>query len=54
MKQKICAFVFGTSLLLIIGIVGGIDCGEPLTNMLWTIPLGLAMVISGIVGRFIY
>ena len=49
MKKKICGFIFGISLLLIIGIVGGVDCGEPLTNVLWCIPLLAAMGISGFI-----
>ena len=50
MKDKICAFVIGISLFLIVGIVGGVDCGEPVTNLAWCVPLvaalGAAVVVS--------
>jgi hypothetical protein len=52
MKRQICAAVFGISLLLIIGLVGGVDCGEPISNLIWTIPLGIVMIVSAIVGEF--
>jgi hypothetical protein len=54
MKKKICAAVFGISLFLIIGLVGGVECGEPLSNLLWCLPLGVAMCVSAVVGRFGY
>ena len=48
MKNKIFGFLFGISLFLIIGIVGGIDNGQSLSNMLWGIPLTAIMIVSGI------
>ena len=54
MKKKICAAVFGISLFLIIGLVGGVECGEPLSNLFWCLPLGVAMLVSAVIGEFGY
>ena len=54
MKKKICGAVFGISLFLIIGLVGGVECGEPLSNLFWCLPLGLAMWVSAVIGEFGY
>lgn len=51
MKQKICIAAFIVSLLLTIGIIGGIDCGAPLTNALWCIPLVGIMGLSVYIGE---
>jgi hypothetical protein len=48
MKNKIFGFLFVVSLFLIVGIIGGVDNGEPLSNMLWCIPLTIIMIFSGI------
>lgn len=54
MKKSICGAIFGISLLLIIGIAGGIDCEEPMSNALWILPLLATMGISGYIGGFMY
>jgi hypothetical protein len=54
MKRKICAAVMAISLFLIIGLIGGVDNGQPITNMLWAIPLFVAMVVSAVVGEFTF
>lgn len=46
MKKIISELVFAISLLLIFGIVGGVEHGQPLTNMLWCIPLLFLMGVS--------
>ena len=51
MKKKICGFVFVISFFLLIGIVGGVDCGEPVSNMFWCIPCLGAMWGSAIIGN---
>lgn len=52
MKKKICGAVFGINLFLIIGLVGGVECGEPITNMLWCIPCACAMLVAAVIGEF--
>jgi hypothetical protein len=51
MKKKICGVVFVISFFLLVGIVGGVDCGEPVTNMFWCIPCLGAMWLSAIHGN---
>jgi hypothetical protein len=52
MKQKICTVLFVLSVVLFLGIVGGVENGEPLTNLLWCIPIGvfgwICAVLSGL------
>lgn len=50
MKTKICGVIFVVSFLLLIGVVGGIECGQPLSNFLWCLPLLAAMGTSAYVG----
>lgn len=38
------------SFVLMIGVIGGVDNGEPLTNMLWTIPLFALSIFTGCLG----
>ena len=52
--KPLCEAIFGICLLLIIGIAGGIDCGEPLSNALWIIPLLATMGITGYIGGFMF
>jgi hypothetical protein len=52
MKKKICGAVIAISLFLIIGIVGGVECGEPIGNLLWCCPLSMAMAVSAVIGNF--
>ena len=39
MKQTICIIIIFVCLFLVIGIVGGIENGQPLSNALWCLPL---------------
>ena len=53
MKRKICGMVIGIGLLIILGIIGGIDyAGEPLTNCLWILPTMIVMWIAAKIGGF--
>ena len=52
MKKTICAWVFGICLFLIIGIFGGVECGQPLSNLFWCLPLALTAVVSAVIGEF--
>lgn len=54
MKKKICKIIFASGAFLIWGIAGGIDCGEPLSNAWWCIPIIIAMLVSVIVGKLFY
>lgn len=47
MGKVISGAIFGICLFLIIGIAGGIDCGQPLSNLWMCLPLALIMLISG-------
>lgn len=51
MKKKICGALFVIGLILVIGIVGGTECGEPLSNLLWCIPIMFVMWVLARVGR---
>lgn len=53
MKKLICGAISFASLFLIYGIVGGVEHGESLANMLWCIPLLLVMYVSGRIGEII-
>lgn len=50
MKRRICKVLFVLGWILIIGIVGGVDCGEPLTNALWCFPIMAAICVVGKIG----
>ena len=39
--------------LLIAGIIGGIDCGEPLRNAWWCFPIGIFTILCAIIGGLI-
>ena len=46
MKKRICGLISAVSFLLIWGIVGGIDNGQPLSNAWWIVPLLATMLTS--------
>lgn len=43
MKEKVSRWLLVIGAFLILGIVGGIDNGEPISNLLWCIPIMLVM-----------
>lgn len=43
MKKTICGVLLVIGMLLIVGIAGGVDHGEPITNGLWCFPVLGAM-----------
>lgn len=45
MRQKICAIIFAVCFFIALGIVGGIEQGEPLENSIWAL---LALLVGGI------
>lgn len=51
MKQKICFLVVFFGILAIVGIVGGCDHGQPLTNVWWCVPILAVMRIAVSVGH---
>ena len=53
MKNTVCGCVLAISLFLVLGIVGGIEQGQSVANMLWCIPLFIVMWASGRIGGFI-
>lgn len=50
MKQNICLLIIAVGLLAIIGIVGGVDFGKPLSNALWCFPIMLCMWLAALAG----
>lgn len=50
--ERVAAFVFGTSLLGVIGLVGGVENGMPVINLLWCIPLIALMALTVCVMEF--
>lgn len=53
MKRKICGLLIGISLVLFIGIIGGVSDGEPLRNALWCIPALLVTYGAAKVGGYL-
>ena len=51
MKKKICGFLFIVGMVLILGLVGGIEHGEPLSNGFWCFPIMFVMWVISRVGR---
>lgn len=49
--QVLCWIVCGIGLVLTIGIVGGVENGQALTNLWWCIPLMLTSLVAGFVAR---
>lgn len=39
MKETICSIIILICFFLVIGIVGGIENGEPMSNAFWCLPL---------------
>ena len=48
MKEKICVAIIGICMLLIIGLFGGVDNGEPVTNLVWCVPLLAVIVVCNL------
>ena len=48
MTQKICAWIGATGLILAIGLVGGVECGEPLVNLVYAV-ISLAVSLGGFI-----
>ena len=38
MIKKICSAIIWVGLFMMFGIIGGIECGAPITNAYWLIP----------------
>lgn len=51
MKKVICGTLFAIGVISIYGIIGGTECGEPLSNMMWCIPIMFVMWVLARVGR---
>ncbi len=51
MKRRICKVLFVIGLILIIGIVGGVECGEPFSNAFWCFPIMFVMWVVAKAGR---
>lgn len=47
MKKFISAVICMISAILFIGILGGIECGEPISNAWMLLPTGFVCFISG-------
>ena len=45
MKEIICSIIISVCLFLVIGIIGGVENGAPLSNLLWCFPL---LTLTGI------
>lgn len=48
MKKTFFGILLCVSVLLVIGIVGGVEQGEPITNMLWCIPVSAVGYVSAV------
>jgi hypothetical protein len=46
MIKKICLAIIGVSLFMGFGIIGGIECGAPMTNALWLIPVLILLLVA--------
>lgn len=53
MKGKICGIIFVACMVLCFGIVGAIDNGAAVSNVLWCAPAVFVMWVSGRVGGFL-
>lgn len=51
MIKKICGVLFVVGVFLILGIIGGVDNGEPLSNMWWCVPVMFVMWVLAKVGK---
>lgn len=52
MKKRICGLIILIGFILVVGIVGGVDNGEPLSNAWWCFPIMFAMWGAGKIGGF--
>lgn len=50
MKQKICIVLSILCMVLFIGIIGGVEGGEPLTNLIWCIPSAILAWVFAVFG----
>lgn len=50
MKQKFFTVLSVLCVVLMIGIVGGVECGEPVSNLLWCIPTMLLAWVFAVFG----
>ena len=53
MKRKICGIIFTICMVLVFGIVGKIENGEPMSIIWWCIPLFATMWKTGTIGGFL-
>ena len=51
MKQKIYLTMFVLCIVLTLGIVGGVEGGEPLSNLFWCIPTAILAGVFAILGE---
>lgn len=51
--QDICFWILFAGISLIIGIVGGVDNGQPIHNMLWTVPIFAVLFVTVIIGQLL-
>lgn len=51
MKKFICRILFILGICAMLGIIGGIDNGSPITNLLYIIPIILVMWVLAEVGE---
>lgn len=49
--KKVLAGICGICLVLTVGVVGGVENGQPLTNLLWCIPLMAVSLVTGFLAR---
>ena len=52
MKQKFFIVMSVLCIVLMIGIVGGVENGEPLSNMFWCIPLCVLAYVFALMGEY--
>lgn len=51
MKKTICGFICLGLFLLMVGIIGGVECGQPLSNAFWCFPISALMWVWAKIGR---
>ena len=51
MKQKFCAVMSVLCIVFMLGIIGGIDDGQPLINLVWCFPAALLAWVFAVVGN---
>ena len=50
-KKTLCTTVVMIGLFLIVGIIGGVDTGKPLSNVVWCFPILSAMIAAVLIGK---